>query len=555
MRKIIVYVSCFIVSQSLFTQTTTNIWVFLKDKNTCKSSIQMNNVLSEKAIEKRKKYNIPFDERDIPVCNEYIQEIIKLGGFKVRSVSKWLNAVSLECTDTVNIKKLGQLSCVEKLQLIKNHNLPQKSTIDNQKFSQIYDSNEALYYPAEYGASYDQNNMIQIQSLHDMGFTGEGITIAVFDAGFLGVDTIRFFKPMFNEGRVLYSLNLVDSLKSVYNHSAHGTSVLSLMAGYTPGQYIGTAPKANYMLFVTEDVTKEVRKEEENWLRAIEIADSLGVDIINSSLGYSTFDDTSDNYTYENMDGNTALITRAADIAASKGILVVTSAGNEGSGSWRHITAPADADSVLTVGSVDALRNYSSYSSVGPTFDGRLKPNVSAQGQKPYYIQQNGQISNAGSGTSFASPIIAGASACLWQSAKNVTNMQVLDAIQKSAHQYMFPDHYMGFGIPNFNNAYYFLHPTDTLPILNDWYSVFPNPFQSNLYLRFFSVSEQEINISLLNTFFQEVYTYNWIVYKGFNEYTIPFEDNITINQGMYFLRIKTLNQEYVSKLIRTEIE
>jgi subtilisin family serine protease len=309
--------------------------------------------------------------------------------------------------------------------------------------------------------------------MHNAGFRGEGMQIAVFDGGFPGVDKIPAFSPMFQENRLANVFNFVEKNKSVFVRDNHGTNTLSTLAANQPGFFIGTAPKATYNLFVTEDVNSEHPIEEVNWLIAAEYADSVGVDVISTSLGYNSFDYPSIDYTYDDMNGRTAISTRAATIAARVGMLVVSSAGNEGGNSWRYITAPADADSILTVGAVDSLRNRATFSSIGPTADGRIKPTLMAQGRSAAILTSNGSV-NRGNGTSFSCPILAGMAAGFWQANPTLTVQQVISYLQRSASRAKTPNDEYGFGIPNYVQA------NDLVTIdraeLSDDLSLYPNP-------------------------------------------------------------------------------
>lgn len=518
-------------------------WVYLKDKN-CETK-SPNDYFSERAIQRRQRINIRWDSRDMPVCGDYVQALNQIQNIRVRQTSRWMNAVSVELTGHLAgmITQIQALPFVQKIEPIKIYSSP----------ALVNENNDlTLREQIEYGQTYSQNKMIEIPALHHLGFTGRGMLIGVFDAGFSGVDTVSCFSHIYDENRLVYTENMVNPSEDVYRYSSHGTCVLSLMAGKKEGVFVGTAPDASYALFVTEDVSQEARIEEDHWLRAMEIADSIGVDVINSSLGYSTFDDTLANYTYQNMDGNTTLITRAADIAASRGILVVTSAGNEGSKPWKYITAPADADSVLTVGSVDPNKTYSSFSSVGPTYDGRLKPNVVAQGRNPFVVNPNGQITNVGSGTSFSGPIIAGAAACLWQSAPNYSHMDMIKAIETNASQSTFPENQLGFGIPNFLQSYYYLHPEDSFPLFNLQIDLFPNPMRNELYMQVYSPEQQAVMLSISDVLGQEILPQTSVVfYQGFQKMTINQIDWNNLKPGTYFFKISGVTNERTLRVVK----
>jgi serine protease AprX len=273
--------------------------------------------------------------------------------------------------------------------------------------------------------------------------------IGIFDAGFAGVNQSIYFDHLFENDKIIAVQDFVRNSGDVYQYDDHGTGVLSSISGYEESVYEGVAYDADIILCVTEDVPTEYIIEEYNWIFAAEFADSAGVDIINTSLGYNTFDDISMNYKYDDLDGDIARITRATDIAASKGILCVVSVGNEGSNNWEKLVAPADADSALAVGAVSSDFQYLNFSSSGPTSDERIKPDVAALGQGTKIIQYNGEIST-GSGTSFASPMIAGLAAGLWQAYPELDNMEIIGLIRKGGSQFMQPDTLIGYGVPDY---------------------------------------------------------------------------------------------------------
>ena len=341
-------------------------------------------------------------------------------------------------------------------------------------------SHQSLDYP-DYGVSEVQNKMIQVSYLHKLGYTGKGMRIGILDSGFKDLDSTEAFGSLWDNGQILDYWNFHENDDSVFDKGSHGTWVLSTIAADLPGQMIGTAPDASFYLYRTEVGEFERLVEEEYWVLAAERADSLGVDVINTSLGYYTFDsaDAAFDHSYEQMDGNTTLITRAADVAASRGILVVVSAGNQGDNTWKYIGAPADGDSVLAIGAVDSETVRSNFSSFGPSFDGDVKPNVAAQGSATWLLSTSGNTAQ-GYGTSFSSPLIAGAAACLWQAFPEKGNMEIFQAIQRSGHQSLLPDDRLGFGIPNFGAAYKLLagppHVDD-----NEWVGAFPSPFSDEV--------------------------------------------------------------------------
>ncbi|RLD76420.1 MAG: hypothetical protein DRJ10_13610, partial [Bacteroidetes bacterium] len=349
--------------------------------------------LSEKAIQRRQKYKIPFTENDLPVNPTYIDSLKNLG-LKIVNVSKWFNSLTVYSKDSFLLDTLNKISFVKSVGLNKESTIKDKETnklnvpIRAEK-STSYDSSDYSFY----GNSFRQIEMLNGNLLHNEGYKGEGMFIAVLDAGFFRVNELPAFDSIRINNQIVGVFDFVDRDTIVYDASSHGMQVLSTMAGNIPGQLVGTAPKANYLLLRTEQTASEYIIEEHNWVVAAEYADSLGVDMINTSLGYNDFDDNSQDHTYADMDGNTAMISIGADIAASKGILVVTSAGNDGASAWKYINAPADADSVLCIGAVTPEEDIAYFSSRGPTSDQRIKPDVCAMGMPSVVSGNNGNVS------------------------------------------------------------------------------------------------------------------------------------------------------------------
>lgn len=422
-------------------------FVYFTDKNNSPFPLDQPQLyLSTKALERRSKQGIALTARDLPVNPAYVAGL-KEHGATVLYTSKWFNAAVVQCS----AEKLAELQALPFVTSSQNLNR-QPGPASGQSGAKASDSLEVVSagFDANYfGPSFHQASMLGIPELHASGFEGEGMTIAVFDAGFSGVNTIAAFAHLFQNEQIKSTFDFVAKKPDVYAHSQHGTSVLSTMAAYAPGYMVGTAPKATYFLFRTEDAATEHNIEEVNWLLAAEFADSAGADIINSSLGYTTFDAPSYSYTYPELNGNTSIVTRAADMAAATGILVVTSAGNEGSRPWRYITAPADADSVLTVGAVDSLAARASFSSIGPTADNRIKPDVVAMGQQVYVLSSSGRLGRS-NGTSFSGPLIAGMAACVWQANPALRNLDMLLLMRQLGSQYTAPNNALGYGVPNY---------------------------------------------------------------------------------------------------------
>ncbi len=401
----------------------------------------------------------------------------------------------------------------------------------------------------DYGFAADQINIMEGEFLHNLGYLGNGMVIAVLDAGFTNVNTISAFTHLWNENRILGYWDFVNNNDSVFDKNAHGTAVLSTMAGIKSGEIIGTAPNASYWLLRSEDAPTETISEEYNWLAAAEFADSAGADIINSSLGYTTFDNPAEDHTYADMDGNTTIITKAADLAFSKGILVVNSAGNSGSETWHYIGAPADGKNVLSIGAVDHDGSCASFSSRGPTYDGRIKPNVTTIGKNSAIVNTDGNVVY-GSGTSFSSPEMAGMAASLWQAFPTKTNAEIKDAIERSASQYNSPDANLGYGIPNFRKAYWYLlgiriDDENQNQLLN----VFPQPFNTEFNLLYYSAKEQTINVRIVDVVGKIIYSYDWTLQAQRIEPLVL--KGIFTSSGVYSLQLVDGEKNSSQKIIR----
>ncbi len=433
------------------------------DKNNSPYSIEHpEDFLTQKAIDRRIRQGIPVVENDLPVNPSYVNAV-KNTGATLLNVSRWFNMVTVMTDDTAVLNAIDALPfvlSVDKLthknpKKVKNSVKPffENETLENISGNDLYkgDSKGRSY---DYGQGWNQINMVNGIALHDKGFDGAGMTIAVLDAGFLNADVLAAFDSLWMNNRILGWKDFADPLSpDIFGAHSHGSMVLSTMGAYLPGQLVGTAPQASYWLLRSEDAATEYLIEELNWVSAAEFADSVGADVINSSLAYTTFDDPSQNHTYADLDGNTAPGTIGADLAASKGILVVNSAGNWGGSPWQYIGVPADGDSVFTIGAVNSSGAYVSFSSTGPTADGRIKPDVVAQGRSSAVINPyNGSVAS-GSGTSFSSPITAGMVACLWQAHQEHTNAEIMEAVRQSASQYNNPDTLLGYGIPDYLKA------------------------------------------------------------------------------------------------------
>jgi hypothetical protein len=529
---------------------------FFTDKNN--SSFTFSNpqqYLSARAIARRTAYSIPLDSTDLPVNNNYIQGVAATGA-QILNVSKWFNAVIVETTSPTVLNAINQLPYVKGPGVVVGRpasddpsvNKFRKELIAPQKeISASYLRNPSL----NYGQAANQTSMISLEGLHNLGYSGQNMLIAVLDAGFMMADQMTCFDSLFQQNRVLYTWDFVDRESDVYNDNNHGSSVLSCMAANVPGDMVGTAPHASYLLLRSEDAGSEYIIEEYNWSVAAEFADSAGADVINSSLGYYTFDDPSQNHTYADMDGNTCPAAIAADLAASKGILVTASAGNEGSSSWNYIITPSDGDSVMAVGAVDPFSVYANFSSNGPASDGRVKPDVAAQGQQTtLYSPWSGNTPVQGNGTSFSGPIIAGAAACLWQSSPQHNSQDIIQAIRQSASQFTSPDTNLGYGIPNFSFASNLLGLGDITIPANAGLHLFPNPSVkgNEMHLLYLSKGNQPLELNVYDASGRKIFSQTYQS-AGYGYTDIRF--NPDLQSGVYLVEISGQEGSRTGRFIR----
>ena len=404
--------------------------------------------LSERATRRRQYFRITCDSTDLPVNPAYLQEI-ETNNFRIHNTTKWLNGATVVSSDSATIDLLQVLPFIKWIEYTgKLEKDGRERTIRKKSFVQT----EAL---GSYGHAAAQINQVNGMHLHSAGYRGEGIYIGLLDAGFYNVDIMPAFNVLRLENRLLGTKDFVNPASNVFRENSHGASVLSVMASNIDGQYIGTAPDASYWLVRTENDGPEYPMEMDFWISGIEFLDSLGIDIVNSSLGYATFDAPEMNFTYADLNGETARISRAAQMASKKGIIVVNSAGNDGNKAQKYINVPADAKDILTVGAVTTEGVASNFSSFGPTSDGRLKPELTARGTSTALMNTNGSFS--GNGTSFSAPIIAGMMACFLHFAKDNRSFISLDNlfqyVFKSANMYNFPTEQLGYGNPDFQKA------------------------------------------------------------------------------------------------------
>ena len=514
-------------------------WIYFKDKPNNQyyldNPLQM---LSQRALDRRIAQNISLNISDTPIYQDYINQISATVGITIKAKSKWMNCLHIRGTQQ-NIQALALLSFVDRV-VFANRTLNVSGRFQKSKSYNPVNKAMETEVSYNYGNSGNQIQMLNGHLLHQQDYTGSGKIIAVLDAGFPGVDIAAPFQRLRDNNKILGGYNFVDRSSSFYSMNSHGTMVLSTMGGYIDNQLVGTAPDASYYLFVTEDTTSENPVEESLWVEAAEMADNLGVDIINSSLGYFGYDNTNYSHTYADMNGDTAFSSRGANIAFSKGMVVVVSAGNSGSTANVHIGAPADAINALTVGAVNATQTYVSFSSIGPSFDGRIKPDVMAQGLNAVVSNPNGTIA-LNSGTSFSGPIMAGMVASFWQAFPAMTNAEIVQFIKSSSDRYLNPTPQYGYGIPDFqlavNNA---LSETEFQP---DLIVVFPNPVKDVIS---FSIPTTAafIEVTIYNSLGQ-------IVMKANSKNQIQNISLQSLASGIYCYKIAVANETKTGKIIK----
>ena len=523
----------------------------LKDKAQSPYSVNRpEEFLSPRAINNKARYNIPITVEDLPVNPQYKQLICAVdNSIRILSESKWQNTVVIYCPNSSALEMVKSLSFTDTTvipvasynfgarqkkdkKVLENHNLLLQSEMS---FDSLYD----------YGPGWDQIAFHNGHRLHELGFYGDGMLIAVLDGGWEGFDTLSIFRPLYENGQIIGTRDLIPDHNNVYDGGSHGTSVTSTMAAGVNGQLIGSAPHASYFFILSENPYSEQLIEEDFWAQGVEIADSLGADVINSSLGYSTFDEfPQGNFTYASCDGLTSIASRNASLACQKGIVVCTSAGNEGGRVWHYITHPADAVDILSVGAASASDSSMAYfSSYGPSADGRVKPEVVSVGWDTYVVNAYGDI-HPGSGTSFASPVLAGLTACLRQALPQKNALEIIDIVCRHGHQYATPDTIMGYGIPDMYQAY-LDHANESVAnrTFDSPLTIYPNPGGDQLM-----VANPDLSINLL-----EIYDVNGDLVSKFadcakKEIVLPVH---SLQPGLYVICAKGKNKVRTAKFIK----
>jgi serine protease AprX len=540
MKKLLLLFA-FLISSQFFAQE--DAWVYLKDKPNSESYLTTPlNMLSQRALDRRARQNIEVDVIDVPLDDSYYSKIKSASGISVKAKSKWLNAIHVFGLqeDISNLKT--NFTFIESIEFA-NDGLNAKGKLTKHSSKSNHQNKFAeMKADYNYGVAETQITMLKGDFLHQEGFTGSGMHIAVIDAGFPNVDQLQAFQKIRDNNQILGGYDFVNRSNSFFTGHNHGTNVLSDIAGYIEGVFVGTAPDASFYLFITEIIADEVPLEESLWVEAAERADSLGVDVINTSLGYTTFDNPDYNYSYADMDGKTAFISRGADIIASRGMILVTSAGNSGSNSWKYMGAPGDAASVFTVGAVNASEDIASFSSFGPTSDGRVKPDVLAHGENVFVIDHQTGTPKPSNGTSFSSPVMTGVVACFWQATPALTSTQVMQKIRESADRYSNPDEQYGYGIPNFKTAYEAVLNVDKQNFINTT-TIYPNPVSASFTLKMNRNDLNGVHVKIYNLLGKKVFEQGNLKSSVLNV--------SVLNSGIYILKITSGKSQKTIKLVK----
>jgi serine protease AprX len=513
--------------------------------------------LSATSIDRRTRQHISIDETDLPVLSRYVDSVRLAGDVTILNQSKWLNEVCIATTDAAALAKINSFSFVINSQPVKR--TANRDVISKPKFINETKGVAGIQSPMNpsdyysYGNSYGQIHIHEGEYLHNKGFRGEGMQIAIIDAGFYHYQTLPEFDSARLTSRIVETYDFVNNEQSVTEDNAHGMQCFSIIAANMPGQFVGSSPNSKFYLYRSEDVSSESPVEEQYWIAAAERADSMGVDVISTSLGYTEFDNPAFNYTYADMNGHTTPIAKAAMLAAKKGMILLVAAGNDGNAPWHYIGTPADADSILSVGAIDISGNPAGFSSYGPSSDRRIKPTVASVGVATTISSTDGSIVS-GNGTSFATPNLAGLVTCLWQAFPEFTNMEIIEAVKKSSSIYSAPDDRIGYGIPNFRSAFHDLSQQRTLKNINtilgnSQIKVYPNPFKDN-----FTVLIRPENTATATFRFYDIsgkfYFSKQVSLSAGQPQVIEFNNIQTLQRGVYILRFSDGKRKETFKLL-----
>jgi serine protease AprX len=525
-------------------------WIRLSDKNGTPYSVSTPTAfLTQKSVNRRTAQGIAIDQTDLPVTPSYVAQIDAITDVQVLYPSKWMNAVAVVITNTASAAITTATNAINSLSFVVNTTPTNKFRIVMEKEfvgepnTYVGKSNGIIEY---YGGGYGQAQQLNAVCMHGYGYRGQGMTIAILDAGFFNANNLPAFDSLFARGGVLGTRDFVDGGTSVYEDASHGMSCLSCMAACVPSVMVGTAPQANFWLLRTEDANSaaplsETPSEEYNWIRGAEFADSVGVDMLTTSLGYTEFDNTTFNHNYAGLNGKTYPMSIAATMAVRKGMFVLNAAGNEGGNSWNFVGVPADADSICTVGAVTGSGSYASFSSQGPTSDGRTKPDLVARGQGAFVAIPGGGYDANGNGTSFATPILAGAIACFWQRYNTFKPMQILDTLKKHASNTASPNNTIGWGIPNMCAS-----PVGIKEVTQsvNVFKVFPNPVANKFTIIITKKDYEVVNAEIYNTIGGLVKT----IAITSDQTNV---DMSSYPSGIYFVKVNTRQGSSTQKIVK----
>ncbi len=540
MKKILLLLLVF-TSVSSFSQE--DAWVYFNDKPNAQTFLDNPlTMLTQRALDRRAAQNIPLSINDVPVHQQYIQDVEAATGITVFAKSKWLNCVHVRGS-IANINALTNLAFVSQVKFADNS--LNARMIQKPKVIQPVNKQMNVEVNFNYGNSLNQIQMLNADYLHQQNFTGQGKIIAVLDSGFINVNSTAPFQRLFDNNLILGGYNYVNQTSNVYDLHNHGTLTLSCMGGFVDGQLVGTAPDAQYYLFVTEDVAQENPVEESFWVEAAEEADRLGADVISTSLGYYEFDNLNYGHIYDDFTGDAAFASKGANIAFSKGMIIVASAGNSGNNQepLNHVGVPAEATNVLAIGAVRFDETIASFSSVGPSFNPNLvKPDLMAKGQSATVANTSGNIQTA-NGTSFSCPIMAGAITSFWSAFPNLSNQQIVDLVKQSSDRFSNPNNQFGYGIPDFQEAYAAAQTLNNIVNDKNVLQLFPNPVNDKLNISF-SDGYENVFITIFNTLGQQIIKEN--ISKTTTQLSLE-----SLKAGIYLYKIEGNSISQTGRIIK----
>ncbi len=541
MRPLLALLGLVLLAPAVAQTAPATYWVQFTDKASTPYSVSAPEAyLSPRALARRAAYGIAIDSLDLPVDPAYIAALASACDLQVHSVSRWFNAVTIRSTDTLGLDTLHLLPFVKQVRVLHDGVIRPASARTKFPLLEKADIEVGGTYASIYGASLRQVSMMNAHLLHTHGNArGEGMLMGILDSGFDQADSLAAFKALRERGGIVFSKDLVARDGDVYADHWHGRSVLSTIAGQLPGKLMGIAPNVDVVLLRTEDADTEYLVEEDNWVSGAELADSIGCDVLSTSLGYTTFDDSTQDHTWADLNGTTSRMSLAATIATAKGMIPVNSAGNSGSSDWRYIGIPADAKDILAVGAVNDDRVIAGFSSRGPSIDGRVKPDVCAVGWGAIGLGYDGTDIARINGTSFSCPLLAGGVACLWQLHRDRSPLEVMDAVRRSASRFSAPDDAYGYGIPDLWRAHLLLMGTDITALTEpEIMSVQPVPFNDHFEVTLFTGTSDRLVLDLWDATGRQVWhAERGVDTKAYLRFLVSDGALLTLAPGQYTLR------------------